>query len=798
MLRSSTTVADPTPHTTIENAQAFAVDNFLGENATKLVVFLKDVLRNLGVETEGDSFATRCLALAVAHVLQAATKGKAAFEIGFIASFVVKAMTGSATAVNILSRLVPGALNDRELSRQRASYGRSVEVDVCSWTDVVCLFDNISASYKGQRHARLCARHIITIVTNMRIAHVVGGAKQLQKDVKHSPECFTFTKLAEEFAEETADDREILDAQVHTYLLERARSILDSGFVLKDETGRWHAVLGDQDEEEECPLHEEEDTTGPEEKPCGTFFGGMRCGKMLPRRARICPICKTDELEQTCRVWSWSEYQRWQKDSACAGIQSRFMETGKRKVPQRDGVIVYRGVDSTTEKRQKTRSGDENDAQLGCNIVEDGLPIMNLNPTSTSVSLIYERFGEYVKMRGFVEDDMVEREWAYMLTDEGAALNEDLFTIKHVRFHRLLGGGHEEAVYLRMITKLLWTFAGKELAIHMGFDNGENAESFIAKATDLHKAYEFVIDFLRPAITDAIITEYLTTACGDDFKVQEFIAWADIQTDRRFRFAYRVVVRDEVPALAAYRSGLRRSGKDHDAARLYFAARRVLLPTVFSRGHMVYGPALVMDLAYHTLSSPEVRAQREALISHRGQALDFGIIEQNNRVLKRHVGHAASSETAWRNASSHGGLLERCRATLFNFIGMSDHVVQADDDLKRRCVDRSMEARDATRWLTRRRVFRPTDDRKFEDVKGDALIHNSDEYRKVGTENLKGAQKDVRRTQTGHAPGATGHVGMVILHDSERRKNNRERKDAHHDDDGGGHESGKEKQPQVV
>ena len=64
---------------------------------------------------------------------------------------------------------------------------------------------------------------------------------------------------------------------------------------------------------------------------------------------------------------------------------------------------------------------------------------------------------------------------------------------------------------------------------------------------------------------------------------------------------------------------------------------------------------------------------------------------------------------------------------------MSDHVVQADDDLKRRCVDRSMEARDATRWLTRRRVFRPTDDRKFEDVKGDALIHNSDEYRKVGT-----------------------------------------------------------------
>ena len=163
-------------------------------------------------------------------------------------------------------------------------------------------------------------------------------------------------------------------------------------------------------------------------------------------------------------------------------------------------------------------------------------------------------------------------------------------------FRRIIlrpGTGHEDAIYLRMVTAIAWALGAGELAEKHGFKM-PGSKKYLKSGRNLHKTLDFLMFVARPAILNTFWREYATTLPADAaLTVDGFLAWVrQDHGDRAFAAQASFWVLDVVPAYALVRSGIR-----SNVYTAYAAGRKVLLPLLFARNHRIYSKLVLEDIA---------------------------------------------------------------------------------------------------------------------------------------------------------------------------------------------------------
>jgi hypothetical protein len=95
-----------------------------------------------------------------------------------------------------------------------------------------------------------------------------------------------------------------------------------------------------------------------------------------------------------------------------------------------------------------------------------------------------------------VVDEELLREWLIIIRDFGATENLDL-QIPNIL--SLLGAGHEEMAYLRVVSKLVYILCGGDLMDILGFLT-ENAGLMLAAGKSTHKAGRCKLNPVEPVL----------------------------------------------------------------------------------------------------------------------------------------------------------------------------------------------------------------------------------------------------------------------------------------------------------
>jgi len=123
------------------------------------------------------------------------------------------------------------------------------------------------------------------------------------------------------------------------------------------------------------------------------------------------------------------------------------------------------------------------------------------------------------------------------------------------------------------------------------------------KAAHPHKSWQVLMLYIRPVIVRALWREWIHDARekgrGDDeWTVSEFNKWLAVHPRQLIVnfFALR-----SLPALHCVRAGVR-----HNIPRMFTAGRKALLPELYARGAMNYGPAAGLAIHWALLVSAQL------------------------------------------------------------------------------------------------------------------------------------------------------------------------------------------------
>jgi hypothetical protein len=179
----------------------------------------------------------------------------------------------------------------------------------------------------------------------------------------------------------------------------------------------------------------------------------------------------------------------------------------------KDTATISESVGDDGKFRSSTRAGvtDSPEASGSARPQIQTLPFMNLNPSGlANISYIIKKLATIANLRGAegVDDEEVDpaliREWLIIIRDMGATESLD-FQIPNIL--SLLGPGHEEMAYLRVVAKLVYILCGGDLMDILHFLT-ENAGLMLASGKCTHKAAQF-IEIMRTVIGRSFAREYL-------------------------------------------------------------------------------------------------------------------------------------------------------------------------------------------------------------------------------------------------------------------------------------------------
>lgn len=116
----------------------------------------------------------------------------------------------------------------------------------------------------------------------------------------------------------------------------------------------------------------------------------------------------------------------------------------------------------------------------------------------------------WAKVRGFVPDHEVEREWCYVVSDQGA-VDADLLNTPFSKYRRLChipGGGHEDTTTLRSAHHTLNAFGADELIIFV-YNGYPGSQGYLRRGVDVHQTREWVREVVYPSLWRAVAREYV-------------------------------------------------------------------------------------------------------------------------------------------------------------------------------------------------------------------------------------------------------------------------------------------------
>ena len=270
---------------------------------------------------------------------------------------------------------------------------------------------------------------------------------------------------------------------------------------------------------------------------------------------------------------------------------------------------------------------------------------------------MYTHIGVLCRVRGFVDAALVEREWAGIVTDQGA-LSRVVLDDSDPKFRRLLhipGTGHESTVYLRAIHALLNSF-GFDAVLANVYAASPSVVAYLKRGADVHQVRDWVHDVVLPSLWRAAAREYIQSAPGEK-DAAGFEVWMRSScTDPRFAFVSDLLLH-ALAALRCVHVGIQRSRQlqrwPHGDSAVHVWVE--LHMYMITRGAINYVPLVIRDHAdCEFLCTPEVRRWRHATLScANGQGPDYNLEELH---LVCGVGAAALARSerrrvcAWRRA----------------------------------------------------------------------------------------------------------------------------------------------------
>ena len=548
----------------------------------------------------------------------------------------------------------------------------------------------------------------VEMATKYEPAHC-GSVKTSTGHIFQNPDLVPATLMelhtAPVFGDEQSE-QDVFDQGVSTYLREQFQYMLEHGGVFCDNS--WHDKLEDY-------------TAGTKAREAAMAEASMRTLNVACTTCNcVHAVATTKQVCDWCGDHDTIPYQAARQEEKNKVATSHFagdlMIGGKRRhKPKTKDVRVKAGKAWTTtvidelEVITSTAKGK---------LERYVLPITPVNPNNRErIKTVLRNIGKYLKVRGFVPDAQVKREWAYAGSDYGAALtNIDPETeAEFMRFHWIPGTGHEDAVYLSDLCETAQVHVGDQFALLHGFPTEAGKNLLASAKSKKHISRDYLLEVLRPAFVRGIIRAYLST-CSEAPAFEDFHTWLQVQASKEvanqnadlqvghknanLQFAIKFWCLETIPAYVLFREGIEEGGLGNYTK--FSAGRKKCSLVLYKQHNTNYLPLVLDDVALveHRCTA-EVRTERRTILSCNGMGFDWQV-ENGNHVIKRHVGGVGSTRQ-WALAQMIRAFAPGAKKQVFADLG----IPMRSHDEKRTPIDLTVDVYNSEMELHASQVLNP-------------------------------------------------------------------------------------------
>ena len=656
--------------------------------------------------------------------------------LGWQAALVLKAMTGSAQALDYIAALVPGAPTDRQLAAFKEGVVTAVQsggTHLAGNTDVCVAYDGVGA--RGEHRCRVAvaaAGGIRSAVTSFLVMHTVHSkaALMLQSFLAQAPSRYRpRSSLPDDFlvarsAPADGEERSETGVLATEASAQRASALTR---VLRQCTQRGDGTWSD-------PVVEAAALAAAAPPPAAS----------VEARPKLCRFCLAAHLAnaQVCQFCSdrpklptMDEMRRAaEADAAAASKPVTVLIKRRRWLKVRDvSCCTFEGGVLKLRREYQEPVGADEPAEddVTVTLIHEVLPVLPFEPnTDANIEAALRHIGKVCCVRGFVDDADVKREWVAVQCDQGA-LSRAVLDRPDSCFQRILcipGTGHESTVYLRAVHALLNSL-GFGAIIAEVYAASPGVVSYLQRGADVHQTRDWVLTVVLPALWSAAAREYVQSSGGIK-DAAGFEVWmrSSAGVDPRFAFASDVLLH-LLAGLRCVHVGIR--SNDHVN---FSAGRMELLIWMVVRGAINYVPLVIRDRADgEFLCTQEVRMWRHDTLScANGEGGDYNL-EEVHLTLQAHNPGAGRND--WYFVSVFYDTVRRARAALGAVLGVAVRYLSGS----RPPLDLSADRAAVERILWRDRSLKPDTSgvAQFRDLAGKPLVGGVHDMRARGVEEVK-------------------------------------------------------------
>jgi hypothetical protein len=336
---------------------------------------------------------------------------------------------------------------------------------------------------------------------------------------------------------------------------------------------------------------------------CGLLWGRTKqkcsgkygCGSTLSGNA----ASSNDSSETSSTIYQQRDIRlRSVHDKVSVGNENDDKGSG-------DETFLHEKKPATTPKY---KSEDEKD------FVYEVVGVIPENPnTEDRITRVLDAIGKMAKLRGFVPEEEVKREWVNVTADLGAIMvmfkrieNEDKREEKssnYENFRFVFPTGHEAMSCMKAILKLMMEMGYEHLGPGYGFWSPKQTVILFA-GYDFRICTDFILEVYRPIMTDKLISAWWKTQPEDKYDAKALLAWVKEQSSTNVNFkCHALLLLELVNGYANLQKGARMNIFAQHAA-----GRKAILPIMGSLNHLDYFKAMLKDIErYQFLCPPSIQ-----------------------------------------------------------------------------------------------------------------------------------------------------------------------------------------------
>ncbi len=264
-----------------------------------------------------------------------------------------------------------------------------------------------------------------------------------------------------------------------------------------------------------------------------------------------------------------------------------------------------------------------------------------LVPCRAGITHVLRSIGRYGRVRGFVDDADVDREWIFVGIDGGLFYHHIFNLPEFERLIPVLGTGHENKNCTQLAMNLGFNLGIGALAGVMHQITTEKALTWLRSAGDNHVAYQFLMEELRVGAAEAVFLSWRQCEPLSEARdMTRMLAWFEDSrvSDTHFRNVTDFFIMEVLPSLSLLRLGQRVNGPSSSGDyAAYSGGRPTFLLLMWARHHSNYAKHLLYDLGLYGYILPDpVRFLRRTFFSIMGEGFDFRF-EIDNKLAKRQM-----------------------------------------------------------------------------------------------------------------------------------------------------------------